>query len=44
MDSWTANIWNDNEDECKKTLNELGNWEKVIEIDSLSILKIIVYL
>jgi len=44
MDTWTADIWNDNEDECKKTLNEPGNWEKVIEIDSLSILKIIVYL
>uniref|UniRef100_A0A2S2P4D9 Mini-chromosome maintenance complex-binding protein n=1 Tax=Schizaphis graminum TaxID=13262 RepID=A0A2S2P4D9_SCHGA len=29
MDTWTADIWNDNEDDCKKTLNEPGNWEKV---------------
>ncbi|KAL5236097.1 hypothetical protein ACI65C_003507 [Semiaphis heraclei] len=29
MDTWTADIWNDNEEECKRILNEPGNWEKV---------------
>ncbi|XP_027852654.2 mini-chromosome maintenance complex-binding protein [Aphis gossypii] len=29
MDTWTADIWNENEGECKKTLNEPGNWEKI---------------
>lgn len=29
MDTWTADIWNGNEEECKRTLNEPGNWEKV---------------
>ncbi|XP_025208008.1 mini-chromosome maintenance complex-binding protein [Melanaphis sacchari] len=34
MDTWTADIWNDNEDECKKTLNGPGNWEKVPLFDN----------
>ncbi|CAI6363991.1 unnamed protein product [Macrosiphum euphorbiae] len=29
MDTWTADIWNNNEEECKRILNEPGNWEKV---------------
>jgi len=40
MDTWTADIWNGNEEECKRILNEPGNWEKVIEIDCLSIYNI----
>lgn len=29
MDTWTADIWNSNVDECMRTLSEPGNWEKV---------------
>jgi len=42
MDTWTADIWNGNEEECKRILSEPGNWEKVMEIDCLSICKICV--
>jgi len=40
MDTWTADIWNGDEAKCKRILNEPGNWEKVMEIDWLSICKI----
>lgn len=42
MDMWTADIWNSNEEECKRILNEPGNWEKVMKIDFLSNCKICV--
>lgn len=33
MDKWTPKFWTENENECKKTLMEPGNWEKVIHVD-----------
>lgn len=44
MDSWTADIWNSNEDECKRTLNEPGNWEKVIKFYCMLLCKMSVRL
>lgn len=32
MDKWTPDFWIANESECKKTLLEPGNWEKVTKI------------
>lgn len=31
MNTWTKDFWVANADECKKTLMEPGNWEKVIQ-------------